>query len=315
VAEAVDGNQNFMIVHDYSKQITAALDNCITKTKYPGKKHVGKVRDTYDQGDKLLIFSTDRLSAFDRVLAAIPFKGQVLNQISAWWFKQTKHIIDNHVIEVPKPNITIAKKCKVFPVEFIVRAYVTGTTSTSLWTHYEKGEREYCGYKLPDGLVKNQPLPKPILTPTTKETTHDSPLSAQDILKQKLMRKQDWEYVSKIALQLFNFGSQLAAKRGLILVDTKYEFGEDKNGNILLVDELHTPDSSRYWRASNYQVRFVNNQEPDNFDKEILRLWYKEHCDPYKDKVLPPAPKELIIKLAQRYIQLYEMITDNKFKF
>jgi phosphoribosylaminoimidazole-succinocarboxamide synthase len=303
-----------MIVHDYSKQITAALDSCITETKYPGKKHIGKVRDTYDQDDKLLIVSTDRLSAFDRFIAAIPFKGQVLNQISAWWFKQTKHIIDNHVIEVPKPNITIAKKCKVFPVEFIVRAYVTGTTSTSLWTHYEKGEREYCGYKLPDGLIKNQPLPKPILTPTTKEAIHDRPLSAQDILKQELMRKQDWEYVSKIALQLFNFGSQLAAKCGLILVDTKYEFGEDKDGNILLVDELHTPDSSRYWRASNYQVRFVNNQEPDNFDKEILRLWYKKHCDPYKDKVLPPAPKELIIKLAQRYIQLYEMITGNKFK-
>lgn len=301
-------------MNNYIEKITAQLDHCITATNYPGKKHVGKVRDTYDQGDKLLLVTTDRLSAFDRALTAIPFKGQVLNQISAWWFKKTEHIIPNHVIAIPEPNIMLTKKCKVFPIEFIVRAYATGSTSTSLWTHYEKGEREYCGHKLPEGLTKNQPLPRTILTPTTKEIEHDQPLSANDILQQKLMTKQDWEYVSKIALQLFNFGSKIATERSMILVDTKYEFGKDKEGNILLIDELHTPDSSRYWRASTYQVRLAEGKEPDNFDKEIVRLWYKQHCDPYKDKTLPPAPKELIIKLAERYIQLYEMITGEKFK-
>ena len=293
-------------MHDYTKKI-------ITDTNYPGKKHVGKVRDIYDQGDKLLIATTDRLSAFDRVLTAIPCKGQVLNQLSAWWFKKTEHIIPNHVIDLPEPNVMLAKKCAVFPVEFVMRAYATGSTNTSLWTHYKKGVREYCGHKLPEGLIKNQPLPRPILTPTTKEIEHDRPLSADDILKQKLMTKQDWEYVSKIALELFDFGSNLAMERGIILVDTKYEFGKDKDGNILLIDELHTPDSSRYWRASTYQMRLAEGKEPDNFDKEIVRLWYKEHCDPYKDKTLPPAPKDLIIKLAERYIQLYEMITGKIF--
>jgi len=299
-------------MNNYLEKITAELDHCITETDYPGKKHVGKVRDTYDQGDKLLLVTTDRLSAFDRALTAIPFKGQVLNQISAWWFKKTEHIIANHVIDVPEPNVMLAKKCEVFPVEFIVRAYATGSTSTSLWTHYEHGEREYCGHKLPEGLTKNQPLPRAILTPTTKEIEHDQPLSADNILQQKLMAKQDWEYVHKIALQLFNFGSKIATERGMILVDTKYEFGKDKEGNILLIDELHTPDSSRYWRTSTYQVRLAEGKEPDNFDKEIIRLWYKQHCDPYKDKTLPPAPKDLIIKLAERYIQLYEMITGEK---
>jgi phosphoribosylaminoimidazole-succinocarboxamide synthase len=298
---------------DYREKITAQLDHCITKTDYSGKKHVGKVRDTYDQGDKLLLATTDRLSAFDRVLTAIPFKGQVLNQLSTWWFKKTKHIIPNHMLDIPEPHVMLAKKCEVFPIEFVVRAYATGSTNTSLWTHYAKGVREYCGHKLPEGLVKNQPLPKPILTPTTKEIEHDRSLSAADILEQRFMTKQNWEYVSKIALELFDFGSNLAMERGIILVDTKYEFGKDKDGNILLIDELHTPDSSRYWRASTYQIRLAEGKEPDNFDKEIVRLWYKEHCDPYKDKVLPPAPKDLIIKLAERYIQLYEMITGKSF--
>lgn len=302
-------------MHDYTKQITAALDKCITKTNFPGKKHIGKVRDTYDQGDKLVLVTTDRLSAFDRVLAAIPFKGQVLNQISAWWFKQTEHIIPNHVLEVPAPNVMVAKKCEVFPVEFVIRRYITGTTNTSLWTHYAKGGREYCGHKLPEGLVKNQRLEKPLLTPTTKSAEHDMPLSAEEIISQNLMSKHDWEYVSNIALKLFEFGTKTAAEREIILVDTKYEFGRDKDGNILLIDEVHTPDSSRYWLAENYEERMAKKEEPDNFDKELLRIWYKQNCDPYKDKELPPAPKELVIKLSGRYIQMYEMITGLDFKF
>ena len=296
-------------MNDYTNQIIAALDKCTTETNFPGQKHVGKVRDTYDQGEQLLLVTTDRLSAFDRVLAAIPFKGQVLNLVSAWWFDQTKHIIANHMISTPEPNTMLAKKCQVFPVEFVVRAYATGSTSTSLWTHYATGEREYCGHKLPNGLQKNQPLPEPILTPTTKEIEHDQLLSADDILQQKLMTPEDWQYVSNIALQLFNFGSQLAAERGLILVDTKYEFGKDADGNILLIDELHTPDSSRYWNRTTYQERVEQNLEPDNFHKDVIRVWYKKHCDPYKDEILPDAPQELRIKTAQLYINLYEMIT------
>lgn len=300
---------------DYSEQIKAALDKCIIKTNYSGKKYVGKVRDTYDQDDKLLLVTTDRLSAFDRVLTAIPYKGQVLNQVSAWWFKQTENIIANHLLEVPEPNAMLAKKCEVFPIEFIMRGFATGSTETSLWTHYARGEREYCGHKLPEGLVKNQALPKPLLTPTTKEVEHDRPLSAAEVVAQKFMTQEDWDYVSQKALELFEFGSKLAAQHGLILVDTKYEFGKDEAGNILLIDELHTPDSSRYWLAETYQERFANQQEPDNLDKEIVRLWYREHCDPYKDKELPEAPAELRIKLAKRYIQMYEMITDTEFNF
>lgn len=298
---------------DYSKKIIANLNACITETNLPGKKYRGKVRDTYDLGDHLLLYTTDRLSAFDRVLTAIPFKGKVLNQISAWWFKKTQHIITNHVLEVPEANITIAKKCQVFPVEFIVRNYATGSTSTSLWTNYVKGIREFCGHHLPDNLLKNQQLPTPILTPTTKSDTHDLSLSAKEILEQQLMSKEDWEYVSQKALQLFAFGNEISAQHGLILVDTKYEFGKDQDGNILLIDELHTPDSSRYWLKSTYLDRFHNQQEPDNFDKETIRLWYKKHCDPYKDEKLPDAPQELIIKLAQSYIDLYEMLVEDFF--
>lgn len=302
-------------MHDYADKIKLFLDHCVTETDYPGKKYVGKVRDTYDQGDKLLLATTDRLSAFDRVLTAIPFKGQVLNQVSAWWFDKTAHIIANHVIDIPEPNVMVGKKCTVFPIEFIVRAYATGSTNTSLWTHYANGEREYCGHKLPEGLVKNQALPKALLTPTTKEAVHDQPLSAADVVAQNFMTQEDWNYVSDIAMRLFEFGSEVAAKQGLILVDTKYEFGKDSDGNILIVDELHTPDSSRYWLKATYKEKFESNQEPDNLDKEIVRLWYKQHCDPYNDDNLPEAPAELRIKLANRYIQMYEMITGKDFQF
>ena len=275
-----------------STEEQTTLNSCLRETSLPAKKYSGKVRDTYDLKDRLLIVTTDRLSAFDRALTSIPFKGQVLNQTSLFWFKQTEHIIPNHIINSPDPNAVIVKKCQVFPVEFVVRGYITGTTNTSLWTHYHKGERQYCGHPLPEGLKKNQKLPQPILTPTTKAKDHDQPLSETEILSQGLMTAKDWEIASTAALELFNDGSNLAASRNLILVDTKYEFGKDKDGNILLVDEIHTPDSSRYWRESNYQERIDNNQEPDNFDKELIRLWYKNHCDPYNDEVLPTPPKE-----------------------
>jgi phosphoribosylaminoimidazole-succinocarboxamide synthase len=301
---------------DYTREIESALSSCLTETELSvGIKYVGKVRDTYDLGDKLILITTDRQSAFDRVLASVPYKGQVLNLTSAWWFEKTEHIIPNHVVVIPDPNVTIAKKCKVFPIEFVMRGYMTGTTSTSIWTQYNKGVRDFCGHHLPEGLVKNQRLAEPLLTPTTKDVLHDRSISADEILQEGLMSADDWEKASTAALQLFQYGAEVAAKHGLILVDTKYEFGKDAEGNIVLVDEIHTPDSSRYWLANSYESRFLNQQEPENIDKEFLRLWFIEHCDPYQDKILPEAPQELIVTLAGRYIQLYEMITGNNFNF
>lgn len=303
-------------IKDYSEQIQNALPFCLTETNLPfGKKYQGKVRDTYDIGDKLILITTDRQSAFDRVLASVPYKGQVLNLASAWWFENTEHIIPNHVIAVPDPNVTIAKKCKVFPIEFVVRGYITGTTSTSLWTQYQKGVRNYCGNIIPEGLVKNQRLEKPMLTPTTKEESHDRPISPKEIVDEGWMTAEDWEAASNAAMRLFEFGMKTAAKHGLILVDTKYEMGRDADGNIVLIDEIHTPDSSRYWLANSFEERFAKQLEPENIDKEFLRLWFVDHCDPYKDKVLPQAPEELIVKLSQRYIQLFEMITGKPFHF
>lgn len=294
--------------------IIAALPYCLIDTSLPfGKKYKGKVRDTYDLGDKIILVTTDRQSAFDRFLASVPYKGQVLNLTSAWWFKNTQSIVPNHLIAVPDPNVVVAKKCKVFPIEFVVRGYISGTTSTSLWTQYQKGGRDYCGITFPEGLRKNQKLQEAVITPTTKETEHDRPISPLEIVSEGWMTQKDWDEASTYALQLFQHGMKVAHQHGLILVDTKYEFGRDEEGKIVLVDEIHTPDSSRYWLSKSYQERFDAGQEPENIDKEFLRLWFVDHCDPYNDTVLPEAPQELIVTLASRYIQLYEMITGESF--
>jgi phosphoribosylaminoimidazole-succinocarboxamide synthase len=303
-------------MNPYLNAIQAALPFCLTETAFTfGQKYQGKVRDTYDLGDKLLLVTTDRQSAFDRVIAAVPYKGQVLNLTSVWWFEQTESIVPNHLIAVPDPNVMIAKKCDVFPIEFVVRGYTSGTTSTSLWTQYNKGVRHYCGIQFPEGLRKNQQLDAPVLTPTTKDKDHDKPISPAEIVSEGWMTQADWDEASAAALALYQYGVKVAAKHGLILVDTKYEFGRDASGKIVLVDEIHTPDSSRYWLANSYAERFAQQKEPENIDKEFLRLWFNEHCDPYNDKVLPVAPQDLIETLASRYIQLYEMITGKKFTF
>ena len=300
----------------YKERIKTEVDNTLIETNFPkGVKKTGKVRDQYELEDKIALITTDRQSAFDRVLASIPFKGQVLNLTSAWWFDKTKHIIPNHVLKIPDPNVTLAKKCKVFPIEFVVRGYITGSTSTSLWTVYDKGDREYCGNKLPDGLKKNQKLNKSMLTPTTKEEHHDRPISPKEIVEEGWMTREDWEYCSKKALELFAFGQETAMKNGMILVDTKYEMGKDTSGDIVLIDEIHTPDSSRYWIAESYSDRIKNNQEPQNIDKEFLRLWFVDNCDPYNDKTLPEAPLDLVAELSSRYIYLYETITGGIFPF
>lgn len=300
----------------YLEQVRHAMPHCLTETHFSfGKKYRGKVRDTYDLEDKLLLITTDRLTAFDRQLALIPFKGQVLNLVSAWWFEQTADIVPNHFIAIPDPNVIIAKKCQVFPIEFVVRGYITGTTGTSIWTLYQQGQRAFGGLRLPEGLSKNQPLSQPILTPTTKEATHDRPITPNDIVSEGWMSQADWDEASHLALTLYQAGVKKAAEHGLMLVDTKYEFGRDDSGKIVVVDEIHTPDSSRYWLSASYQERHDQQLEPENIDKEFLRLWFAKHCDPYHDAQLPEAPVELVETLSLRYIQLYEMITGRAFSF
>ncbi|KAF8063831.1 purC [Scenedesmus sp. PABB004] len=299
---------------EIQEAIAAALGNCVTQTSLPlPNKRVGKVRDTYELDDKIVIVTTDRQSAFDRLLASIPFKGQVLNQTSAWWFAGTSHIVGNAVLDVPDPNITVMKKCTVFPVEFVVRGYMTGSTDTSLWTHYKAGARSYCGNAFPDGMAKNERLAANVITPTTKSETHDEPIAPADIVARGLMTASDWDAASAAALSLFAHGQATAAARGLLLVDTKYELGKDADGNILLLDEIHTPDSSRYWLADSYEARLAAGEEPQNIDKEFLRLWFRQRCDPYKDEVLPAAPPELVRELSSRYVYLYERITGQAF--
>lgn len=292
------------------------LSHCVSTTNLVDAPKVeGKVRDIYDLDDRLLLVTTDRISAFDRALTTVPFKGEILNQLSAFWFEKTKHIVKNHLISIPHKDSMLVKKLEVFPIEFVVRNYITGSTNTSLWTLYQQGVREVGQQVLPDGLIKNQKLPQPIITPTTKAVVGDKPIEREGILSEGFMTAEDFDKTAQIALDLFKFGSEHAEKNGLILVDTKFEFAKDSNGDIVLVDEVLTPDSSRYWRLSNYEQRMKDNVEPDNFDKEIIRLWYKGKCDPYQDKELPKAPDELRIQVAKIYASLFEQITGTSFAF
>ena len=284
-----------------------------TNFDFLGERKKGKVRDIYDQGDKLILISTDRHSSFDRIIAHIPHKGQVLNQTSLWWFEQTKDIVPNHVIASPDPNVTVGKKCKMVPVEAVMRGYNTGVTDTSIWTRYQAGQREFGGVTLPDGMKKNTKLPEPVFDPTTKEEEHDRPLTPAQMIEEGFITQELFDKVRDTAIKLFKRGQELAAKRGLILVDTKYEFGIDEDNNLVLIDEIHTPDSSRWWKLDSYEQRMTEGKEPEYFDKEFLRLWFKDHCDPYKDETLPEAPAEMVEEMSHRYIEMYEKITGEKF--
>lgn len=275
----------------------------------------GKVRDNYDLPDgRRIIIASDRLSAFDRILAAIPFKGRVLTQTARYWFEATADICPNHVLEYPDPNVVIGRRLDILPVEIVVRAYLAGTTATSILTLYKKGEREMYGVRLPEGLRENEKLPEPIITPTTKafDGGHDEPLSPAEIISKGLLSAAQWQTVSRYALALFARGRELAARRGLILVDTKYEFGTDAEGNIILADEIHTPDSSRYWLAGSYPQRFAEGKRPESFDKDFVRSWVAERCDPYKDDI-PEIPADLIVETAAVYIRAFEAITGQSF--
>lgn len=298
--------------------IEAGLTNCLTETALDlglrCARHAGKVRDTYLIDGLAILVTTDRLSAFDRALAAIPFKGQVLNQTSAWWMRNTDDVVPNALLATPDPCVSVMTRCDVIPIEFVVRGFMTGSTSTSLWTHYNNGARAYCGNAFPDGMAKNQRLAANVVTPTTKAADHDEPIAPDDIVARGLMTRELWDEASAAALALFARGQAVAASRGLLLVDTKYEFGVDGAGTLRLIDEVHTPDSSRYWLADTYEERVAAGLEPQSIDKEFVRLWFRERCDPYTDAVLPAAPPPLVAELSRRYITLYERITGLSFE-
>ncbi len=286
-----------------------------TNLSLPGRTS-GKVRDWYDLPDgQRLIVTTDRLSAFDIVLAQVPYKGQVLNQLSAWWFKQTQDIVSNHIVSLPDPNASIVRVAEPILVEVIVRGYITGVTSTALWYRYALGEREIYGYTFPDGLQKNSALLEPIITPTTKggATGHDERLTCAEVVEKGLLDKKTWDQVQAAALAVFKRGQEVARKAGMILVDTKYEFGRTANGSVVLIDEVHTPDSSRFWKADTYEARFAAGEDPENFDKEFVRIAYADKG--YRGDGVPPVmTDELWASASERYITIYELLTGEKFE-
>jgi phosphoribosylaminoimidazole-succinocarboxamide synthase len=296
--------------------LQAALPHCLDATDFPGlgAKYEGKVRDNYTRGDRRYVVVTDRISAFDRVLGSVPFKGQVLNRLAAWWFEKMRGVAPNHMLSLPDPNVLECIECTPVLVEMVVRAYATGTTSTSLWTHYERGVRDFCGHRLPDGLRKHQKLPAPILTPTTKapKGEHDVSGSREEIIATGKVTAADFDEAAAIAMKLFAAGRETCAARGLILVDTKYEFGRTPEGKLVVIDEIHTPDSSRFWKAATYEARFEAGQDPDPLDKDFVRRWYI--AQGYKgDGEPPPMRDEVRVGAAERYIAAYEQITGEAF--
>lgn len=298
-------------------ELIKLLPQALNETDLPLEgRQSGKVRDWYElpNGERLIV-TTDRLSAFDIVLARVPYKGQVLNQLSAWWFEQTKDLIPNHLISIPDPNAAIVRVANPLMVEVIVRGYITGVTSTALWYRYSLSEREIYGYTFPDGLQKNATLSEPIITPTTKggATGHDERLTCAEVVEKGLLDAKTWKQVQTAALAIFKRGQEVARKAGLILVDTKYEFGLASDGSVILIDEVHTPDSSRFWKADTYEARFAAGEDPENFDKEFVRLEYAKQG--YRGDGTPPVmPAELWAAASERYITIYELLTGKKFE-
>jgi phosphoribosylaminoimidazole-succinocarboxamide synthase len=295
-------------------------DQCrrtLGSTNFPelGRRIEGKVRDCYVEGDRRVLIATDRVSCFDVVVGTIPFKGQVLNQLAAFWFEKTRDVARNHLIDVPDPMVMIGRECRPVPIEFVFRAYLTGSTSTSIWRAYEKGERLYCGHRLPDGLRKHQKLPAALLTPTTKAEhgEHDELTSREELIARGVISAAKYDAAEALLGKLFAAGQSWAATRGLILVDTKYELGTDAAGDFVVIDEVHTPDSSRYWYADGYAEAFSHGDDPKSLDKEYVRRWLQENG--YHGNGAPPTlPDEVRCEAAQRYIETYERITGRVFE-
>jgi phosphoribosylaminoimidazole-succinocarboxamide synthase len=305
------------VADTHSEALRKALNHPLAATNFTGlgRKYEGKVRDNYTTADgRRVIVATDRISAFDRVLGTLPLKGQVLGFAAAWWFENTRHVAPNHVLSVPDPNVLVARECELVPVEMVVRAYLTGTTSTSIWVHYERGERNFCGHALPDGMKKHQKLEQPILTPSTKAAKgdHDVSASREEILRISGMPASDFDRAAELAFALFREGQRVCAERGLILVDTKYEFGKTPDGQIILIDEIHTPDSSRFWYADSYQARFDAGLDPESFDKEYVRRFLAARGF-RGDGPIPEIPDDVKIEAMCRYIEAVERITGQSF--
>lgn len=285
------------------------------KLGFLGEMSPGKVRDNYRVGDRRVLVVTDRLSAFDHILGLVPFKGQVLNQLAAFWFERSSDVIGNHLLDVPDPNVTVARECRPLPVEVVVRGFITGVTTTALWYQYRQGHRHIYGIDFPDGLRKNDPLPEPIITPTTKAAHggHDERITSAEIVARGLVAAETWATVQRAAIALFERGQAIAREGGLILVDTKYEFGVAPDGEVLVIDEMHTPDSSRFWLADSYEARHAAGEEPENFDKEFVRLRYA--AGGYRGEgEPPPLPDDLAVAAAHRYIRTFEMLTGQSFE-
>ena len=276
---------------------------------------MGKVRVAYAlPNNQRLFITTDRLSAFDQIVAAVPYKGQVLNQLAAWWFANTKDIVNNHIISLPDPNATVAISATPLPVEVIVRGVMTGSTSTSIWKQYEQGKREIYGYSFADGIAKNTLLPESIITPTTKGDVgaHDEPLTNAEVVDRGFVDAATWATVQRAALALFARGQEIAKRAGLLLADTKYEFGTLPNGEVIIIDEMHTPDSSRFWELSSYEERLAAGKEPESLDKEPIRLALD--AIGYRGDGTPPVLDEAVIATTTlRYIAAYERLTGTAF--
>ncbi|PSQ95765.1 MAG: phosphoribosylaminoimidazolesuccinocarboxamide synthase [Bacteroidetes bacterium SW_9_63_38] len=297
------------------QQIAAHLDHPLDETHFDdlGERYQGKVRDTYRQGDHLILITTDRISAFDHVLAqTIPFKGQVLNQTAAYFFEATKDLVPNHVIDVPDPNVTVAESCTPVPIEFVVRGYLEGHA----WREYDVGARALCGASLPDGLQQGEALPEPIVTPTTKaETGHDQDVTPNEAIAGTDVTAAEFEQLREWSLALFNRGSDMAEEQGLLLVDTKYEFGRTPDGDFVLIDEVHTPDSSRYYYQDGYDERLAAGKSQEQLSKEFVREWLMDHdFQGREDEVMPNLPDDFRVTVTERYIELYERVTGLDFE-
>ena len=280
-----------------------------------GERIEGKVRDSYVEEKRRTIIVSDRVSCFDVVVGTIPLKGQVLNQMAAFWFEKTRELAPNHLISVPDPSVSIVRELRIQPVEFVTRAYLTGVTSTSIWTAYAKGAREYCGHRLPDGLAKHEKLPQALVTPTTKAERgeHDELTSRAEIVRRGVMSAELYDRAEALALKLFAAGSAWAANRGLILVDTKYEFGLDDEGKLVVADEIHTPDSSRYWHLEPYAQNLATGADPKALDKEYVRRWFVSERGYKGDGPPPPMPDDVRVEAARRYIESFEQISGREF--
>lgn len=294
-------------------ELKARIPQALTKLAFawPHAHTSGKVRESYSLPNRRrLLVTTDRLSAFDVVLAALPYKGQVLNQLSAFWFEGTADLVPNHLLDVPDPNVSLVQECEALPVEVIVRGYITGSTKTSLWTLYDEGNREIYGYTFPNGLQKNDRLPEPIITPTTKagRGKHDERLTVAEVVDRGFLDRKTWDIVQDAALSIFKRGQEVAEAAGFCLVDTKYEFGRSPDGTLMLIDEVHTPDSSRYWKADT-----MDQPQPDQWDKEYVRLWYAKQG--YRGSSTPPdLPPDVIAEASRRYMALFEGLTGRAFQ-